>query len=120
MPRTPDPGGLQYDLRADHVARRREPAYGTFMPTLSKRLGHGRSALTFDWFQADLPSPALARRLQPCTRVWKRKSSIRRRGPGRPIFRAKVLLMFKSSTAINRSVPPANGCDHDERRHAGF
>src|SRR5437660_752944 len=40
MPRTPDPGGLQYDLRADHVARRREPAYGTFMPTLSKRLGH--------------------------------------------------------------------------------
>src|SRR5947208_1393771 len=32
-----------------------------------------------------------ARRSQPCTRVWQRKSSIRRRGPGRPIFRAKVL-----------------------------
>src|SRR5712671_7388901 len=44
MPRTPDPGALQYDLRADHVTRRRQPAYRTFMPTLRKRLGHGRSA----------------------------------------------------------------------------
>src|SRR5437016_487075 len=46
---------------------------------------------TLGWFHADPPSPSLARRLQPCTRVWQRKSSIRRRGPGRPIFRAKVL-----------------------------
>src|SRR5437764_755114 len=46
---------------------------------------------TLGWFHADPPSPALARRSQPCTRVWQRKSSIRRRGPGRPIFRAKVL-----------------------------
>src|SRR5881275_2766450 len=44
MPRTPDPGALQYDLRADHVTRRRQPASRAFMPTLRKRLGHGRSA----------------------------------------------------------------------------
>src|SRR5215470_15107187 len=44
MPRTPDPGALQYDLRADHVAGCRQSAYRTFMPTLRKRLGHGRSA----------------------------------------------------------------------------
>src|SRR2546429_9833248 len=44
MPRTPDPGALQYDLRADHVTRRRQPAYRTFMPTLRRRLGHGCSA----------------------------------------------------------------------------
>src|SRR5215469_12159802 len=44
MPRTPDPGVLQYDLRTDHVTRRRQPAYRTFMPALSKRLGHGGSA----------------------------------------------------------------------------
>src|SRR2546430_4602576 len=44
MPRTPDPGALQYDLRADHVTRRRQPACRAFMPTLRKRLGHGRSA----------------------------------------------------------------------------
>src|SRR5207237_944413 len=37
---------------------------------------------TLGWFHADPPSPALARRSQPCTRVWQRKSSIRRRGPG--------------------------------------
>src|ERR1700745_178175 len=43
MPRTPDPGALQYDGRGDHVARGRPPAYRTFMPTLGKRLGHGRS-----------------------------------------------------------------------------
>src|SRR5215469_15225388 len=39
-----DPGALQYDLRRDHVTRRRQPAYRTFMPTLRKSLGHGRSA----------------------------------------------------------------------------
>src|SRR5215470_16449498 len=44
MPRTPDPGALEYDLRGDHVARRRQPAYRTFMPTLRKSLGHRRSA----------------------------------------------------------------------------
>src|SRR5215472_964173 len=44
MPRTPDPGALQYDVRSDDVTRRRQPAYWTFMPTLRKRLGHGRSA----------------------------------------------------------------------------
>src|SRR6266550_1501455 len=44
MPRTPDPGALQYDLRADHVTRRRQRAYRTFMPALRKRLGYGRSA----------------------------------------------------------------------------
>src|SRR5215472_11669950 len=44
MPRTPDPGALEYDLRTDHVTRRRQPAYRTFMPTLRKSLGHGRSA----------------------------------------------------------------------------
>src|SRR5215831_6659820 len=46
MPRTPDPGALEYDLRSDHVTRRRQPAYLTCMPTLCKRLGHGRSAYT--------------------------------------------------------------------------
>src|SRR5437588_12949264 len=44
MPRTPDPGALQYDLRADHVTRRRKPASRAFRRTLRKRLGHGRSA----------------------------------------------------------------------------
>src|SRR5215469_520342 len=44
MPRTPDPGAFEYDLRGDHVTRRRQPAYRTFMPTLRKSLGHGRSA----------------------------------------------------------------------------
>src|SRR5947207_15303167 len=44
MPRTPDPGALQYDLRADHVTRRRQPASRAFMPTLGKSLRHGRSA----------------------------------------------------------------------------
>src|SRR5215471_15530333 len=44
MPRTPDPGALQYDLRTDHVAGCRQPAYRTFMPALRKRLGHRRSA----------------------------------------------------------------------------
>src|SRR5215472_2532319 len=44
MPRTPDPGALEYDLRSDDVTRRRQPAYWTFMPTLRKRLGHSRSA----------------------------------------------------------------------------
>src|SRR6266704_3529981 len=47
MPRTPDPGAFEYDLRGDHVARRRQPAYRTFMPTLGKRLGHGRSAYAY-------------------------------------------------------------------------
>src|ERR1700756_4833746 len=46
MPRTPDPGALEYDLRADHVTSRRQPACGTFMPTLRQSLGHGRSAYT--------------------------------------------------------------------------
>src|SRR5437763_16894188 len=44
MPRTPDPGAFEYDLRGDHVTRRRQPAYRTFMPTLGNSLGHGRSA----------------------------------------------------------------------------
>src|SRR5215469_11252149 len=44
MPRTPDPGALQYDLRGDHVTGRRQPAYRTFMPALRKRLGHGGAA----------------------------------------------------------------------------
>src|SRR5215469_9080591 len=44
MPRTPDPGAFEYDLRSDHVTRRRQPAYRTFMPPLRKSLGHGRSA----------------------------------------------------------------------------
>src|SRR5215472_18607444 len=44
MPRTPDPGALEYDLRGDHVTGRRQPAYRTFMPSLRKRLGHGGAA----------------------------------------------------------------------------
>src|SRR6266699_2584055 len=27
MPRTPDPGAFEYDLRGDHVTMRRQPAY---------------------------------------------------------------------------------------------
>jgi hypothetical protein len=44
MPRTPDPGALEYELRGDHVTGRRQPAYRTGMPPLRKSLGHGRSA----------------------------------------------------------------------------
>src|SRR5438105_3306847 len=101
MPRTPDPGALQYDLRADHVTRRRQPASRAFMPTLRKRLGHGRSAyahlagstrIHLHQLSPGARSlvPELAKKeFHPAS--WTGPANIPRESP----------LMFKSSTAIN-------------------
>src|SRR6266566_193858 len=101
MPRTPDPGAFEYDLRGDHVARRRQPAYGTFMPTLGKSLGHGRSAYAHlagsTRIHLHQLSPALAALYQSLAKKefhpasWTGPANIPRESP----------LMFKSSTAIN-------------------
>ena len=63
----------------------------TFSPELQRKQIRGIEQHLSKKRRALEELQAKLRRSQPCTRVWQRKSSIRRRGPGRPIFRAKVL-----------------------------
>src|SRR6059058_837272 len=101
MPRTPDPGALQYDLRADHVTRADNPQAGHSCQRSASVLGtaapHTHTWLVPRGSTFTSSRPALAALYQSLAKKefhpasWTGPANIPRESP----------LMFKSSTAIN-------------------